>query len=593
LLYPSLDESDGEAFRLAASPGETLPMGPRDADRDAIADADWTPLPSFRGLLGPALLAAMLALLGSAGCKRGIAELGDGDGGVPFDAGPIGLDAYDAVFDDAGTVVGGRFHPPGYAAPTAHAPDLKQQRADCRACHGVELTGAGLAPNCDSCHRPSWRTTCTFCHGGTENTTGAPPRNLDGSAEVASGMFPAHGKHVTQGLAAGFDCVHCHVKATDVLSPGHIFDKTPGAAEVDFGTGLSRQGTYDREAGCTNLYCHGNGRGDNGSVAANAGPLGCTSCHAGAASGADGWSQMSGFHGLHLGVDGVSCVNCHSQVTTDGASILDPSLHVNGARDVSIIADPEGTEPVRFDAQNQTCTGTCHGHAHASRPWGGGGAGGVYHPAGFVAPTAHGAEMELQRQDCRGCHGQDLTGGTFGSVSTPSCDGCHKPTWRTDCVFCHGGGVNQTGAPPRDLGAQPMTVSQSFVAHPAHVASTLMRPADCTQCHAKPADVLSAGHAFDATPGKAEVDMARGLSSQSTYDGNGTCSSNYCHGNGQGHNGTYRDGSGTPGCGSCHAGPQSGEAAWGTMSGEHRKHLQEGDVSCNDCHQSVTQTNTW
>lgn len=40
-------------------------------------------------------------------------------------------------------------------------------------------------------------------------------------------------------------------------------------------------------------------------------------------------------------------------------------------------------------------------------------------------------------------------------------------------------------------------------------------------------------------------------------------------------------------CESCHAGMGSSESAWGSMSGEHRKHLQE-NFDCGECHLEVT-----
>jgi predicted CxxxxCH...CXXCH cytochrome family protein len=98
-------------------------------------------------------------------------------------------------------------------------------------------------------------------------------------------------------------------------------------------------------------------------------------------------------------------------------------------------------------------------------------------------------------------------------------------------------------------------------------------------------------HAFDDTPGQGEVSFAMGLSFAGNYNGAGTCSSMYCHGNGQGNNGTAVDGSGpTPStqCRWCHAGMGSSDDDWRTMSGEHRKHLKEG-LNCGNCHLNVTE----
>jgi predicted CxxxxCH...CXXCH cytochrome family protein len=517
-----------------------------------------------------AALALALAVV-AAGCNYGSVSPGAG-GGDPGggDTGDGGDDGAGGGGDGAG---GERYHPEGFADPAAHGPELLAQRQDCRTCHGEDLTG-GTGPSCDGCHTPdepkAWRTDCTFCHGGGDNQTGAPPRNLDGSD--GGGTFPAHTAHVTDGVAAAADCLQCHVKATDVLSPGHVFDDTPAAVEVDLGAGISPQAAYDGET-CTNTYCHGTGRGDDGQVAASDGALGCTGCHAGTQSGQSALEAMSGAHELHVSADGVTCGECHAGVTADGASIADRTLHINGARDVAF------TAPGFTMSASQSCNGTCHGVNHAGLTWVGSGA--RFHPAGYAAASAHGPDMELQRMDCRSCHGSDLTGG-----SGPSCDTCHTPQWRTTCTYCHGGGQNQTGAPPRDLGSSGGS-AQSFVAHTRHVTQGAARAFDCNQCHMMPADVLSSGHAFDASAGAAEVRMSGGLSPSGAYDRSGTCTNLYCHGNGRGQNGSATDGAGSLGCTGCHPGAQSGESAWQSMSGEHRKHLGEG-MSCQECHSSVT-----
>ncbi|MCA9678903.1 MAG: CxxxxCH/CxxCH domain-containing protein [Kofleriaceae bacterium] len=481
---------------------------------------------------------------------------------------------------------GGRYHPDNYAMGAVHGPAMKSQAEDCRTCHGADLTGdstdVGDAPSCDGCHDATgtnptaWRTNCTFCHGGVDDDTGAPPRNVDGTDLV--GPFPSHPTHVNgSDLAVAYDCVQCHVKAIDVLSPGHVFDDTPGEAENDFGAGLSPQGAFSSSDGsCSNLYCHGNGRSDNGTVTAMAPTMECSSCHASMTSGPSGWGGMSGAHALHLGALGVTCADCHTRVTSDGTQITAVALHVDGAREVDF-----SVGSFTWDAARQECTGACHSVQHNGFTWGGGGGGSV-HPPGFAASNVHGPEFELQRQDCRGCHGDQLQGG-----SGPSCDSCHQQGWRTDCTYCHGGGLNDTGAPPRDLGSSNNNASQSFVAHTKHVTQGVAAAWDCVQCHVKPTDVMSLNHAFDTTPGVAENTFTAGLSPQTTYNGTGTCSNNYCHGNGRAANGTYTDGLGPVGCGSCHAGQNSGSTAWSTMSGDHRKHLNLG-YKCGECHQTVS-----
>src|SRR5256885_1081945 len=134
---------------------------------------------------------------------------------------------------------------------------------------------------------------------------------------------------------------------------------------------------------------------------------------------------------------------------------------------------------------------------------------GHHHPPGWADSSTHGAAAKLVAEDCRGCHGTDLTGGTWNNgtttVAAVSCDGCHTAGWRTNCVFCHGGTHDTTGAPPRDITGE--TVNLVFLKHQQHInAGTDHVAYDCVECHAKPTDALTPNHWFDNTPGWAEVD---------------------------------------------------------------------------------------
>ncbi|MBK8235940.1 MAG: hypothetical protein IPK74_10310 [Deltaproteobacteria bacterium] len=202
-----------------------------------------------------------------------------------------------------------------------------------------------------------------------------------------------------------------------------------------------------------------------------------------------------------------------------------------------------------------------------------------YHPLGFGMASAHGPALKLQAEDCRECHGSDLAGGTSGV----NCDSCHTAGWREDCVFCHGGSLDQTGAPPNDITDIDEVSMLSFIAHPKHVIEENHPAYDCTQCHVKPTDVLSMNHVFDDSPAQSEVSFLMGLSGAGSYDGSGSCSSLYCHGNGRQDNGSYSHDMATPDCGGCHAYPGTANNDLNSMSGEHRRHMNEG-AECQDCH---------
>lgn len=216
-----------------------------------------------------------------------------------------------------------------------------------------------------------------------------------------------------------------------------------------------------------------------------------------------------------------------------------------------------------------------------------GGITGRYHPVGYEASTVHGPEMKLQKQDCRLCHGSDLTGGS----SNVSCDSCHTPNWRTTCTFCHGGANGDTtGLPPRDISGETDPTKISFPAHAAHASGRITTVLACTQCHNGHVDVLSPGHIFDGTPGRAEVFQGGGLSPAAIYDPTTkTCAQSYCHGNGQGPNGTIVYNAAPRTCHDCHPDITT-PARWGSMSGEHSRHLNLSGVTCTECHNGTVAT---
>jgi hypothetical protein len=253
-----------------------------------------------------------------------------------------------------------RTHPVGWAAANVHGLATKlQTETDCRGCHGPTLEGAA-GVSCDSCHPAGWREDCTFCHGGEEDSTGAPPRDINGAVEGIS--FDSHSAHVTAGTHPGYDCTTCHVKPLDVLAPGHLFDDdTPAVAEVDLADGLSDRAIY-ADTTCSEAYCHGSGRADDGVVSSDEGAMACDSCHPSAQT-SSRWGSMSGHHLKHLSTDlGLACRDCHSTSVDASDALIGDGTHVDGSPDIA----PTGA--VQWNGS--TCTGLCHGHTHkADEPW--------------------------------------------------------------------------------------------------------------------------------------------------------------------------------------------------------------------------------
>lgn len=244
-------------------------------------------------------------------------------------------------------------HPEGWAEPQNHGRGLKEASLNCRECHGADFTG-GIGPSCDSCHQPDWRTTCTYCHGGTQNDTGAPPRSLFDDEDPS---FGAHSPHVSARNHAPFACSQCHLEPEAVTSPGHVLDGTAGRAEVDFTGGLSPEASVVGPGSCDNLYCHGDGR-RTGAWEVMLGRPDCGDCHP-APLIRDGWGGMSGAHERHLDED-IDCAECHAQTVDAMNVIIGLDLHVNGRPDVTT---PE------LSRAGDTCDGTCHMEPHDQRTW--------------------------------------------------------------------------------------------------------------------------------------------------------------------------------------------------------------------------------
>lgn len=188
---------------------------------------------------------------------------------------------------------------------------------------------------------------CTACHGSPANA--APPRDLAGNTAATSPRVGAHQAHLqAQTSYHAVVCASCHVVPQTVAAPGHM--DGDNIAEVRFDA-LNPQGVYTRaNTTCSNLYCHGNGRGNTGTISfVRAGPLACNACHSTTGGG------MSGRHATHIGDEGLRCNACHRDVVDQNLVILKPDLHVNGVHEVKMAA---GT----WDPATRRCSNTgCHG----------------------------------------------------------------------------------------------------------------------------------------------------------------------------------------------------------------------------------------
>lgn len=250
------------------------------------------------------------------------------------------------------------YHGAGYSVAEFHGIDSNLQATDCRECHGDDLMGGDSEVSCDTsgCHSNDWRSDCTYCHGGLDSLSGAPPRGIDGTSEPLFAAFGAHKMHLSADGHPAFACTECHREAEgieDILTPGHVFDDTPGRAEIAFG-GLSAGGNYlTATRTCQNIYCHGNGKRP-GSVSATD-EITCASCHPDQNSSENAWeNSLRDEHEEHVD-DGILCAHCHNQVVDEQANIRNGALHVNGISNWSI-APSLG---ITVDSQDR-CSGRCH-----------------------------------------------------------------------------------------------------------------------------------------------------------------------------------------------------------------------------------------
>jgi len=187
---------------------------------------------------------------------------------------------------------------------------------------------------CDDCHGTG-PISCTFCHGGIDNQTGAPPVGLSGETSTTDIAVGAHTSHLEgEFITNGFNCTQCHILPATISDPGHI--DADSVAELTWGTLAGNQSDWNRNtATCTGTYCHGNfagGYADNSPVWTESSQAHCGSCHDIGYTPSDlGWR-----HGYHVSDAGLKCADCHSSVVDASLTIIGRDLHVNGAADTLV-----------------------------------------------------------------------------------------------------------------------------------------------------------------------------------------------------------------------------------------------------------------
>ncbi|MCX6832283.1 MAG: hypothetical protein NT028_09155 [candidate division Zixibacteria bacterium] len=108
---------------------------------------------------------------------------------------------------------------------------------------------------CNLCHGPG-QGSCTTCHGGIGNQTGAPPKGLRGETLINQIAVGAYTSYISVGIVANAcDCSQCHAKPTKVADPGHM--GLDSLAEVIWGGIAGSSSKWNRTTkACSNIYCH-------------------------------------------------------------------------------------------------------------------------------------------------------------------------------------------------------------------------------------------------------------------------------------------------------------------------------------------------
>ena len=281
------------------------------------------------------------------------------------------------VYCHGATVTGGQQVSPSWTQVTGERlscgschglppPEPHAQETSCGDCHPSVQPGNGpnyilQAPNLHIDGKVDTQIegeeACWNCHGSPNQP--APPTDLAGNTDYTYAGVGAHQAHVQPSdWHQQLYCTQCHILPVTVDDPGHR--DGDNQAELIF-DGLNPNATYDFGAyTCDNLYCHGNGQGDYGTMVWTENvDIGCNSCHT-----TDDPNQMSGRHDKHTVNRGLDCVACHYNVVDAERNFVGPQYHINGYHNV------EFADGGTWDGAAYTCDVGCH---NVQRKWYGNG----------------------------------------------------------------------------------------------------------------------------------------------------------------------------------------------------------------------------
>jgi predicted CxxxxCH...CXXCH cytochrome family protein len=465
----------------------------------------------------------------------------------------------------------------------------------CTSCHGAPPGGSHPQnSNCVNCHPGYTQTsvnptthvngtidlvglTCTTCHGDAQRApttlnpqlAAAPPSDTLGNSGATFPGVGAHQAHLSDGpLRGALACTECHAVPTSTAT------HPTGTLDLTWGTLATTDGAHPLYAGgtCSSTYCHGatlpaGGTNQAPSWTGGSGEVACGTCH--------GIPPPNPPHPVVAGGPS-ACSGCHSATVDATGAII-----------------PASAGGKHLDGTVQATGG--HGASWMDQ----------------ASPDFHAYSANRGLGACQGCHGTDLDG--VGGMTTVACGQCHDAalppgvaSWKTNCVMCHGGTSNASGAPPRTRWpGETSTAARGVGTHSSHVTgrlgggtgTALSAPFDCTACHVKPTSCLSEGHVDDSVQVTGYTGSDPALAAAVTDPGwspaAATCATAYCHG------ATLQGGSRTAptwttvdgsqaACGTCHGRPPpTGSPYIGGRSG-HEFHVSLQGVACSRCHVGYT-----
>ena len=438
--------------------------------------------------------------------------------------------------------------------------------------------------------------TCSnvYCHGGGTATlpalgggsNTAPDWELTGATEVGCGtchgttsttapVYGSHNRHARndQPGRLGIACADCHGARTNnyhvngqvewklnraVLGAGATY----GNQSTGFRDNLAPSATY---LSCTNVYCHSNAQGAGGigaptsykTVQWGSAALNCGSCHADMATDT---VNATGSHKKHANTTGSglgrNCTTCHNDGGKDTPTHADGQIFVNFTTGVGGTYTGNGRLTGSAGGYGSCSSTFCHGSANlkTAPTWG---------AAGPLACNAcHSAKVDDTTWSGR--HATHYNYSTMPATYTSTPQVLSTTTkYRYSCQACHDPDVTKHGIGPADPGVQAANVFFGFSGsrRGAYVAGTTQVATD-----------------------------------NGFYWTDGTCSTSYCHSNGQGGNplvttATWASPAGTLTCTGCHDGKSTGAAT--TLSGKHDNHMNPATntslglangLNCVDCH---------